>query len=616
MKNKSLKKILFIIFAIINANVLFAQNIPQNFNYQAVARNNEGQPIALQPIILEISILKGNDCANSSCNLIYQEIHTPTTNSFGLFSIEIGKGQSTYNGSVASFNNIDWYNVLTNNEYYLKVRVDFGDASVINGLVVMGVTKFQSVPYSIISSETEFSHLSDSANFSKMSADVKRVNSKLPFNLTEMADVNISTLSNSQVLQYNGTKWVNANVAGGSSSLATLTDVSLTSPAANQFLSFDGTSKWTNSNLYLNNISGFNVSATPTLNDVIAWDGTNWTNKVNSASGVWQEDANNVFYYGNKNIGIGTNSPLDGFHAVLGAGKGVLFSGTYSGGLIQDLNAGTRMYFYPTNASFRAGGVDGAQWNSANVGNYSAAFGLNNIASGTASFASGTANQAKAPNSVSFGGSNVVEGNYATALGFENQLFGNYSIYGFATGHQNNVLSTASSALGEGLQAKAYAMTVLGHYNLTFGDNIPAWTDGQPIFVIGNGTGTGALRSDAMVVYNNGNAWLSKDFSVKTISYHAKSENNKSFIKIENPLEIIKQIQGLKWNENDINTSSTINYGFDTKSVEAVLPDLVHDNNGSKSIDYVSMIPVLLEAIKEQQKRIEELEKEVNELKK
>jgi len=695
MKNKFLAKLIIILFAILNVNILIAQNIPQNFNYQAVARNNEGQSIAFQEIILEISIIKGNDCANSSCNLVYQEIHTPTTNSFGLFSVEIGDGQNTYAGTETDFKNIDWYNVVAGNEYYLKVRVDFGDANVLNGLVEMGVTKFQSVPYSNISGETGFSHLADSANFADLAADVELVNGKLPFNLTELADVNIGTASNSQVLQYVDGQWVNANVASGSSTLASLGDVNIPTPSANQVLSFDiGTLKWIHSNLSITNISEFNVAATPNLNEILVWNGTKWTNQPNSSASAWTETVNSLYYSGIKNIGIGTSSPLDGFHAILQAGKGALFTGTYNGGVGQDLGAGTRLHFYPTNSSFRVGTVDGVQWNDVNVGDYSVAMGVNNTASGSASFAMGHSNTVKGTNSTAFGFNNLIElpssnsvvfgqnntasagsvliigkgntggnlnsivvgennniptlsnpskgthsltvginnntnsdfsatigdGNQVNGIcsvtfGYQNQAISSYSNYSFATGYQNDVQAPASNALGKGLQTLAYAMTVVGQYNQTFGNSQTAWTLNEPVFVVGNGTGP-LVRLDAFIVYNNGNAWLQNDLTVKTYLTHAKSLTNKSDLKIENPLEIIKQIQGITWKDEDVNVSNRINYGFDTQTLKTVLPEFVHKNNDSESIDYVSMIPILLEAIKEQQKQIENLENQIKELKK
>lgn len=53
-------------------------------------------------------------------------------------------------------------------------------------------------------------------------------------------------------------------------------------------------------------------------------------------------------------------------------------------------------------------------------------------------------------------------------------------------------------------------------------------------------------------------------------------------------------------------------YGVVAQAVEKVLPEVVKtDSNGYKAVDYVGIIPILIEAIKEQQKHIEALEKKI-----
>lgn len=66
----------------------------------------------------------------------------------------------------------------------------------------------------------------------------------------------------------------------------------------------------------------------------------------------------------------------------------------------------------------------------------------------------------------------------------------------------------------------------------------------------------------------------------------------------------------LKMGENQV--------GFMAQEVKEVLPQLVHEDqqNGGLSINYVQLIPLLLESIKEQQAQIEELKKQIAELKK
>jgi hypothetical protein len=54
--------------------------------------------------------------------------------------------------------------------------------------------------------------------------------------LATLTDVTLTSPANNQILKYNGTKWVN-----GQDALARLSDVALTSPTLNQVLSYNGT---------------------------------------------------------------------------------------------------------------------------------------------------------------------------------------------------------------------------------------------------------------------------------------------------------------------------------------------------------------------------------------
>lgn len=69
----------------------------------------------------------------------------------------------------------------------------------------------------------------------------------IPSTLDDLSDVTISSPSNTQVLQYNGSAWVNATVSGGASSLDELSDVAITSASKGQFVVHNGTS-FVNSN--------------------------------------------------------------------------------------------------------------------------------------------------------------------------------------------------------------------------------------------------------------------------------------------------------------------------------------------------------------------------------
>ena len=62
--------------------------------------------------------------------------------------------------------------------------------------------------------------------------------------------------------------------------------------------------------------------------------------------------------------------------------------------------------------------------------------------------------------------------------------------------------------------------------------------------------------------------------------------------------------------------SEGTHYGVIGQEVEKVLPEVVKESpNGEKSVSYTEIIPVLIEAVKEQQKIIETQQKEMEALK-
>jgi len=79
----------------------------------------------------------------------------------------------------------------------------------------------------------------------------------------------------------------------------------------------------------------------------------------------------------------------------------------------------SRMFFDVTNSAFRAGHVNSNQWNSANRGQYSAAFGNNNRVSAQSGFSSGSQNSifSGADNSSAFGRDNQVYEQNCAVLG-------------------------------------------------------------------------------------------------------------------------------------------------------------------------------------------------------
>ena len=130
-----MKKLMPLFLALLIYNAADAQ-VPQQVNYQAVARNASGAVLANQAVSVKFII---HD-ATPTGTIIYEEIHTGlTTNQFGLFTTAIGTG--TQVGS-NTFPSISW----GVNAKYLDVQIDPTGG---NSFVDMGTTQLNSVPYAL-----------------------------------------------------------------------------------------------------------------------------------------------------------------------------------------------------------------------------------------------------------------------------------------------------------------------------------------------------------------------------------------------------------------------------------------------------------------------------------
>ncbi|UOQ53532.1 tail fiber domain-containing protein [Hymenobacter cellulosivorans] len=126
--------------------------------------------------------------------------------------------------------------------------------------------------------------------------------------------------------------------------------------------------------------------------------------------------------------------------------NGLLAEGeTYVGGIPKE-GAGIRLMWYPGKAAFRAGRVNGAQWNDNNVGLYSVALGSNSTALGDNSVVLGPSNTARQGSAVAIGEQNVANGYASFALGYRantNAKPGSFVFGDFST--SNEILSSVNN---------------------------------------------------------------------------------------------------------------------------------------------------------------------------
>ncbi len=128
-----MKNYLLFLWLCIASISVFAQ-APEAFNYQAVARDNSGNPLVSRSIKVKIGILSGS----ISGTTVYAETHTVTTNQFGLFNLAMGSG-TVVSGTFASIN---W----GSNSFFTKVEVDPNGG---NSFQLLGTSQLLSVPYAL-----------------------------------------------------------------------------------------------------------------------------------------------------------------------------------------------------------------------------------------------------------------------------------------------------------------------------------------------------------------------------------------------------------------------------------------------------------------------------------
>ena len=243
----------------------------------------------------------------------------------------------------------------------------------------------------------------------------------------------------------------------------------------------------------------------------------------------------------------------------------------------------------------------------------SVALGQENIAWGTTNFTSGYQNTAGDTNAA------VGTGGSATAMGKYNTASADASM---ALNRGTSATNQAATSMGLGTTADNVGMVAVGVNNAAgIGDTTADqyyYADGQytgaPIgvaFVVGNGDVdtsnglAGANPSNAFVVNYDGSATLSGDL---TINSDMRLKSN--ILSLSGALAKLLEIDGktytMKSNEKDTKI------GLLAQDVLKVFPELVKAENNSEetlSVNYQGLIPVLINAIKEQQVQIDELKK-------
>lgn len=550
---------------------LFAQ-APQQFSFQGVARDAAGKIVANKNIIIGFDILQGS----SNGPVVFNEVHNTSTNTNGIFTLQIG--------SITNLSNINW----ETNSYFLHTIMYYDG---LPAQVDLGTTQLLSVPYSL--------HALKASNATK------------------------SITSDTALV---AKKWIDDEpiIQTGSSGVG--------SP--------------------LPNVSNGNMLIWYPKNAAFR-AGKNTGNKWNSATiGICSfATGNGTLASGENSASFGKNTEATG-NSAFALGSGSQASGDYSFATGNNANAsGTTSTAIGQNA-------EASSTNAFAVGLNSKATDIRSIAIGNAAESSGQDAVALGYNSKATNSNSLAFGSGSEATGINSVSFGN----SIASG-------TRSFAVGEGALAKAVSGIALGTYNDPgdFPGAQAAATD--RIFQLGNGISS--EQSNAITVLRNGNIGIGKnvlvpefvmDFGGRTrvrhngatagIHFNNSQNQTEGFVGMKTDDEVglyvgnawrlivhkggtvyaqsfsnfsdkrlktdirpvqksiarLSKIQGYNYFWKDIKGSKDLQTGVIAQEIEDFFPELVSTGkDGFKAVNYIGLIPHLIEAVKELDKKTEEI---------
>ncbi len=356
-------------------------------------------------------------------DLLYEEEHLAETNQFGIINLKIGRGMNPQ----GDLSEIDWGAAAV----FMEVEIEYRETGVMQTL---GVSELLSVPYAMYSME------------SGTPGPPGPEGPPGPQGEPGQDFIVIDSTIN------NGDGTFTLIFSDGTS----FTTDTLTGPPGPSGLS-DGSE----------------------VGNTIFWDGSEWV--VNN---------NNLFHDGER-VGIGTNTPSAMLHihdTTTGSGN-VLFTGEFKFLSTSDApieGPGTRMMWYPERAAFRAGRVTGNEWDTDNIGDMSAAWGGNVIASGFRSAAWGDGTKASGRDCTAWGSGTKSTGVESTAWGRGTEAYTSqatawglntiaYGVISTAWGRNTNASGTGSTAWGTAAEASGSWSTAWGHNTEATGLKSTSW---------------------------------------------------------------------------------------------------------------------------------------------
>ena len=216
------------------------------------------------------------------------------------------------------------------------------------------------------------------------------------------------------------------------------------------------------------------------------------------------------------------------------------------------------------------------------------------------------ATDASGNSSTAMGYNTTASGSVSTAMGYSTSASGEAST---AMGYSTTASGNESTAMGHQTYASDYASLVIGQYNSSGSsvtNSASSFSTSNTAFVIGNGADS-SNKSDAFKVMFNGDTTVSNDLTVSgdvVISSDARLKSN--IVSLGSTLPKLLQIDGKSY---EMKGKQKI--GVLAQEIKEVFPELVsEDDNEMLAVNYQGLVPVLINALKEQQSEIDELKEQ------
>ena len=621
MKN-FLLSLIFICGYILIADISFAQTVPQEMNYQGVARDAGGNILANQSIGLQIDLRQ----TTSTGTVVYGESHAVSTNQFGLFNIMIGSG-SVVLGTISA---IDW----SNGPYYLEVGMDATGGT---AYVSMGVSQLLSVPYAL------YAETSGSGGPTGPQGPAGADGAQGPTGP-------MVTGIESQTLRHNGSDWeASSNIWNTGSNVG----IGMNTPSTR--LQVDGNIKVGYSDSYLLGAhDALWYSPSPPVGNVIGTSNATHNLTVHVGGSIQH------IFSSEGNVGIRTTTPSAVLEVVGDTLVTGMFSSDYTGGFLQQ----PKVLYGEYNGESVSGAAvygksvlanDGDGIGSVGEGGYIGVQGILDAGTSIEDCYAGYFGPSQMFGPLvraGGGGSTYRWGVYAEADGGNN----NIGVQGVATdggGNANYGVQATAADATENYAVQAIAENGLGNFGLWASasgglGNYAGYFDQGTVFVRDNvGIGTtnpegqlvvgqsGGLASDSQGIFleNDGDSWktyhsgLHFSFSNEGVRYAYVEDNTGNYVitsdktlktsieKLSSVLDGVTRLNPVTYSYKSSSDASIRTYGFLAQEVGEVFPELVrYTEDGTPGLAYDLFSIVSIKALQEQQELIESQQAQISAL--